>query len=193
MHRRRFLAALTGTGAAAMFPWELSFAGTTVAQGYRPLEPGAAPFGTMEIRIRMFPGVDAAERERRLTLRAPVMDFLGEIYPSNPQEQELPDELDRLPGNVVHYDVLAGVAAVESTQLMGAFRIERLMWMIHASNADLALMVRLAQGIAERIRAAGVDTLTTARDLRALLPDPAAFGVEVALVDPEDMLFRYRT
>ena len=176
-----------------MFPWELPFPGATVAQGYRPREPDTAPFDRMEIRLRTFRSAEAAERERRLTLRAPIMEFLGEIYPSNPREQAIPDDLASLPGSVVLYDVVAGVAAVESTQVMGAFRIETLMWMIDASNAELSLVVDLAHGIAERVRAAGVATLMTAADLRALLPATSAFGVEVETVDPEQFPFRYRT
>jgi len=163
----------------------------TVAQGYRPLGDDAS-FTQMEIRIRAFGSEEGAERERRLTLRAPVMEFLGEIYPGNPREMEIPEDLARLPGNVVHYDVIAGAAGARSTQLMGAFRIGSLMWMIDAANADLALVVRLAEGISARVQAAKPGSITRRSGLRALLPDAGAFGEPVELVDPEDFLFRYR-
>ena len=190
MNRRGFLMALAGTGAMAAFPMDFPFSQKIVAQEYRPDGWDDPGFTSMEIRIGRYVSERAAEHARRRILEAPINEFLGEFYPSNPVEQDLPGVLDGV-GQVIHYRVVAGVAAVKSSMLMGAFRIGPLMWMIDGRNARLDLVTDLATQIADAIDAEGTDRYRTTAALRLLLPTPETFPVKVKHADPDDFMFRF--
>lgn len=190
MNRRGFLMALAGTGALAAFPLDFPLSQKIVVQGYKPDRWDEAGFTSMEIRVGRYVSERAAEHARRRILQAPMNEFLGEFYPSNPVEQDLPGELGEV-GQVIHYRVVAGAAAAKSTMLMGAFRLGPLMWMIDGRNARLDLVTDLATQIADAIDAEGIDRYRTTAALRRLLPTPEAFPVEVKHADADDFTFRF--
>lgn len=190
MHRRGFLTALAGAGTFAAFPRSLQFPGHAVARGYKPDGRGDLPFSSLEIRIGRHVTGRVAENARKRILMAPAHEVLGEFYPSNPVEQDVPERLDGI-GQVVHYDVVAGVAAQKSTLLMGAFRIGPLMWMIDGRNAQLDLVTELAAQVAGAIDEQGTDRFRTSASLKLLLPEPSDFPVDAKLADLDEFMFRF--
>lgn len=139
------VSSLFGTHSASAMPADGRpldhLAGRAFASGTRI----GSPFSYLTVIVRQAPLVLAAERVR-LALLAQAGDIERglDIHATRVTGQSLPDRLTHLPGSLVTWDTMAGVAAFRTRWAAGYFRRDGLTWEIIATGGetdDLAGMV----------------------------------------------------
>lgn len=124
---------------------------------------------------------DAAEKWRRgWAMRA--FESQGEWYLQTSSARRLPRDLAELPGTLVHHTYVAGVAAAESSMLVGAFRRQHIACIFRVRD-DEEVMIALAGFFAGQHVPAPFEVMWSPAQLQAFVPTNGDMGMDITPSD----------
>lgn len=145
MNRRSFALALVSLPVGARLTYlEAMLDGNRLSR-WRHFESSAGMFAALGVGVRLHISEEDAERARRADLANPFGRTPGEFYPGPPHEVLLDGSL---PGNIRRYDAVIGVAAVERTIVVGAFRRGQFTWSVRVIEGPETYGVEAGKAIA---------------------------------------------
>lgn len=175
MHRRAFL---TGVAAPAVtfLPLPRDLGDPLRLRRHREYASPSGAFLSLGVGVRLHLSRDAAERAMRADLADPFGRAPGEFYAGPPHNVSVAMDL---PGHIRRYEAVIGVAAVERTILIGAFRREQFSWSVRIVEGPDALAVDAGRAVAGFPLPDPVATWLVPGRLEGLLPAPEDFGGDV--------------
>ncbi len=124
---------------------------------------------------------ESAEKWRREYAVQPF-DGMGEWYLQSSTVLELPKHLADLPGSMIQFDYVAGVAAAKSSMLVGAFRRDHIACVYRVRGSTEHLMA-LAEDFAKRKLPEPAELLWNPGRLELLVPTAERLGMDVSPSD----------
>ncbi len=177
MHRRAFLTGLA-VPAFSLLPIPSDLRDPTRLGRRREFASPSEDFLSLGVGVRLHVSAGAAERAVRADLANPFGRAPGEFYPGPPHDVTVAIDL---PGHIRRYEAVIGVAAVERTIIVGAFRRDHYSWSVRIVEGSASLAVDAGRAISAFSLPEPLEAWLVPGALERLLPVPDDFDGDVVV------------